>query len=37
MWEDGVCLGIKGSTGEMIVAKGTGPWRTKTVHRKPER
>ena len=35
LWEDGVFLGIKGCTGEIIVANGKGVWRTRTVHRKP--
>ena len=36
MWEDGVFLGVKGSTGEMIVGDEKGVWRTRTLRRKPE-
>ena len=35
MWEDGIFLGIKGSTGEMIVGDEKGVWRTRTIRRKP--
>ena len=35
MWKDGVFLGIKGCTGEIIVANGKGVWKARTVHRKP--
>ena len=34
MWEDGVYLGIKGSTGEIMVGDGKGVWVTRTVRRK---
>ena len=39
MWDDGIYLGIKGTTGEMIVGDKNGVWRTRTVRRKtlPER
>jgi hypothetical protein len=36
MWDDGVFLGVKGSTGELIVGNEKGVWRTRTVRRKPE-
>ena len=34
MWEDGFYLGVKGTTGEMIVGDRNGLSRTKTVRRK---
>ena len=34
MWEDGVYLGVKGSTGEIMVGDGRGVWVTRTVRRK---
>ena len=36
MWDDGIFLGVKGSTGELIVGDERGIWRTRTVRRKPE-
>ena len=36
MWDDGIFLGVKGSTGEMIVRDEKGVWRTRTIRRKPE-
>ena len=36
MWEDGIFLGVKGGTGEMIVGDGKGVWRTRTMRRKLE-
>jgi len=36
MWEDGVYLGVKGSTGEIIVGDKSGIWVTRTTRRKPE-
>lgn len=36
MWEDGIFLGVKGSTGEMIVGDEKGVWRTRTTRRKTE-
>ena len=36
MWDDGIFLGVKGSTGEMIVGDEKGVWRTRTIRRKPE-
>ena len=35
MWEDGVYLGMKGSTGETIIGDKNGIWRTRTTRRKP--
>ena len=35
MWEDGVYLGIRGSSGELVVSDSKGVWRTRTVQRKP--
>ena len=35
MWDDGVFLGIKGTTGEFIVGDGLGIRRTRTVQRRP--
>ena len=34
MWEDGIFLGVKGTTGETIVGDKKGVWRTRTVRRK---
>ena len=34
MWADGVCLGLRGASGELIVSDVTGVWRTRTVQRK---
>ena len=34
MWKDGVLLGVKGSTGELIVGDERGVWKTRTVRRK---
>ena len=36
VWDDGIFLGVKGSTGELIVGDERGIWRTRTVRRKPE-
>ena len=36
LWDEGVYLGVKGSTGEIIIGNGDGVWRTKTVRRRPE-
>ena len=36
LWSDGVYLGIKGKTGEIIVGDAEGVWRTRTIRRKPE-
>jgi len=35
MWEHGVYLGLKGTTGEVIVGDEKGVWRTRTVRRRP--
>jgi hypothetical protein len=37
LWEDVVFLGIKGCTGEIIVANGKRVWKMRTVHRRPAR
>ena len=36
LWNDGVYLGVKGSTGEIIVGDQNGVWKTRTVQRKPQ-
>ena len=36
LWDVGVYLGVKGSTGEIIIGNGDGVWRTRTVRRRPE-
>jgi hypothetical protein len=36
MWNDGVFLGVKGTTGEFIVGDANGIHRTRTLTRKPE-
>ena len=36
LWDVGVYLGVKGSTGEIIIGSGDGVWRTRTVRRRPE-
>ena len=35
MWDDGIFLGVKGKTGEVIVGDKKGVWKTRTVQRKP--
>ena len=35
MWEDGVYLGVRGRSGEIIVGDKKGVWKTRTVQRKP--
>ena len=35
LWEDGVYLGLKGASGEVIVADETGVWKTRSMQRKP--
>ena len=35
MWEDGIYLGMKGTTAEMIVGSTAGVFRTRTVRRIP--
>ena len=34
-WEDGICLGVKATTAEVIVENRSGVWLTRTVRRKP--
>ena len=34
VWDDGVYLGLRGASGELIVSDVTGVWRTRTVQRK---
>ena len=34
-WEDGVYLGIRGRSGELIVADGKGVWKARSIQRKP--
>ena len=36
MWEEGVFLGIKGTTSEIIIGAGKGIYRTRSIKRKPE-
>ena len=36
LWEDGIYLGMKGTTGEVIVGDANGIHRTRTIQRKPE-
>ena len=35
LWEEGVFLGIKGRTGELVVGDARGVWKTRTVQRRP--
>ena len=35
LWEDGIFLGVKGSSGECIVGDGNGVWKTRTLTRRP--
>ena len=35
MWEDGIYLGVKARTAEIIVENRNGVWLTRTVRRKP--
>ena len=35
LWEDGIYLGVKGTTGESIIGAGEGIYRTRTIQRKP--
>ena len=37
LWEDGIYLGIKGLSGEIIVGTKEGIWKTRTIRRKPEK
>jgi len=36
VWEDGIYLGIKGMSGEIIVGTKDGVWKTRTISRKPK-
>jgi len=36
VWEDGIYLGIRGVSGEIIVGTREGVWKTRTVQRKPK-
>ena len=36
LWDDGVYLGMKSTTGEIVVGNKQGVWKTRTVRRKPE-
>ena len=36
MWQDGVYLGVKATTGEVIVGTAEGIFRTRTVRKKPK-
>ena len=35
LWEDGVYLGVKGSTGEMKIGDERGVWQARSIQRKP--
>jgi hypothetical protein len=35
MWSDGVYLGVKATTGEIILGTSEGIWQTRTVQKKP--
>ena len=35
LWEDGIFLGVKGSSGEYIVGDGSGVWKTRTLMMRP--
>ena len=35
MWKDGIFLGVKGTTNEIIIGSGEGIYRTRTILRKP--
>jgi hypothetical protein len=35
LWEDGVYLGIKGGSGEIIIGNLEGVWKSRTIQRKP--
>ena len=35
MWDDGVYLGVRGKSGELIVGNRNGVWKTRTIRRKP--
>ena len=35
LWENGIGLGVKGSSGEFIVGDTQGVWKTRTMRRRP--
>ena len=35
LWEDGIFLGIRGASGEVVVGDTKGVWKTRSVQRKP--
>jgi hypothetical protein len=35
LWGDGIYLGVKGGTGEIIVANSEGVWKCRTIQRRP--
>ena len=35
LWEDGIYLGVKSTTGEIIIGNNEGIWKARTVQRKP--
>jgi hypothetical protein len=35
LWEDGIFLGVRGASGEVIVGDEKGVWKTRSVQRKP--
>ena len=35
LWEDGVYLGVRGASGEIVVGDKNGVWKTRSVQRKP--
>lgn len=34
-WKGGLCFGVKGETGELVVGTTEGAWKTRAVQRKP--
>jgi len=36
VWEDGIYLGVRAVSGEIIVGTKSGVWKTRTVQRKPK-
>jgi hypothetical protein len=35
LWEDGIFLGVRGASGEIIVGDEKGVWKTRSIQRKP--
>ena len=35
LWNEGVCLGIKSRSGEVVVGDKNGVWKTRTIQRRP--